>query len=184
MPRRKGQVRFGWRNLSPSYRDRLTRRGITQAQWELGADLRQARGHKDEIAKTRPRSAAGKKLTERLVQGEATPADIAAIQQWRDTQRPAWIPAGIRADVAAALSQLPSPQRWTGVKMYPQGEGRPWTMEVTLKGNAYPVTVEIPGGGEELSGAWQVLDLLSQPPSTPQWKNWSYDRLTVERTGY
>lgn len=37
--------RKGWDNLSPAYRDRLSRRGITKSQYEHGRPLAGARGH-------------------------------------------------------------------------------------------------------------------------------------------
>lgn len=183
MPRHAGQVRFGWASLKKPYRDRLAGRGITQRMWEDGADLRTARGHTDEVRRSAPKRSAPKQLTERLVSGEASARDIREIRQWSRTSRPAWIPAGIRDDVAAALSQLPAPQSWSSVTLYPVGDGQPWVMRVEFKGNRYPIEVLIPGGGEELSGAWQVLDLLSDPPGGRSWREWDVDKMLVDRTG-
>src|SRR5271155_210446 len=37
--------RKGWQQLSPGYRNRLTKAGITKRQYESGASLSRARGH-------------------------------------------------------------------------------------------------------------------------------------------
>jgi hypothetical protein len=87
------------------------------------------------------------------VAGEATEADIAALDAWDASQRPAWLdaPFGMSMDTAAALSQvgLP-PNKWGAVDLIPRGNFEPWTMVVTPKAHmgttAYDITVNIPGG--------------------------------------
>src|SRR5271155_981650 len=37
--------RKGWQQLSPGYRNRLTKNGITKAQYDAGKSLAKARGH-------------------------------------------------------------------------------------------------------------------------------------------
>ena len=179
MGKRRGQKRVGYRNLSKPYKARLVRAGISQRQWEDGADLRTARGHKP----TPPKYVAPAPLISNALEGELSGADLAELRQWQGSQRPAWIPDSIRVDVAATLSQLPPPTQWSEVVLYPRPGGDTWTMHVEFKGARYPIDIEIPGGGVELSGAWQVLDLLSNPPDSRQWKEWSYDQLRVDRTG-
>lgn len=179
MGRRRGQVRVGYRKLSKAYKARLVRAGVTQTQWENGADLRVARGH----VPRPPRSAAPLEPTVDAVHGDADPAELAQLKQWAGSDRPAWIPEALRVDVAAILSQLPPPGQWSGVVLFPRSGGDTWTMRVEMKGNAYPVEIEIPGGGEELSGAWQILDLLSHPPNSKAWEDWSVDDFRVDRTG-
>lgn len=39
--------RKGWQQLSPGYRNRLTKAGITKSQYESGASLAKARGHSE-----------------------------------------------------------------------------------------------------------------------------------------
>jgi len=43
-------ARKNWDDLTPAYRGRLERRGITRSAYNSGASLQQARGHKVEIA--------------------------------------------------------------------------------------------------------------------------------------
>lgn len=38
-------ARKGWNSLSPSYRDRIEKAGLTQADYEAGTSLTRARGH-------------------------------------------------------------------------------------------------------------------------------------------
>jgi len=153
MPPHKGQVRFGYRKLSKTYRARLERQGITQRQWEDGADLRKARGKTP-----KPRAGApSPQLVSKVLQAP-TMKDLQALE--RAFVRPAWIPPDMSTDVAAALSLLPDPTRWKGVTFTPRPDGEPWTMTVELKGRAYPVTIDIPGGGGPGSGAQEAIDFV------------------------
>lgn len=154
MPPHKGQVRFGWRKLSKSYRARLERQGISQRAWEDGADLRKARG---KAPKPRP-TAPSPDLISRIVR-TPTEKDLAELRAM--FVRPAWIPRDMSTDVAAALSLLPDPSRWKSVQFIPRPDGEPWTMIVQLKGRAYPITIEIPGGGGPGSGAREVIDFVN-----------------------
>jgi hypothetical protein len=185
---RRGQVRFGWRKLSKPYRARLERQGISQTYWENGGDLRRARGHTKDLLSAN-KSPLDQRVIDRLVLppslgGGAKPEDFAAVRKvtfaW-------WIPTNMRADVKAALSQLQPPNKWKSVVLCPRSDHDAWRMTVTYN-NRYEDTVEIdiPGGGEELSGAKQVLDLLYSPPSTGQrgeaWANWGTDQLRIDPT--
>lgn len=152
MPRHKGQVRYGWRNLSQPYRTRLERQGISQRAWEDGADLRKARGKKP---KPQP-GAAPAELAQELAKAP-TEAALAAAAAFA---RPSWIPEWVTSEVAAILSQLPDPSKWAGATLEPQPDGAPWKMTVELK-RGYPITIDIPGGGGPGSGAKEVLDLLA-----------------------
>lgn len=154
MPRRKGQVRFGYRKLSTAYRTRLERQGITQEQWELGADLRTARGKAP-----KPPTTVEPRLVRALLEGP-TPAE--QLEARAAFVRPSWIPADASLDVAVALSQFPNPNRWKEVEFQARSGGEPWTMIVTPKGNGYPIAYEIPGGGGPGSGAREVLDIVTE----------------------
>ena len=153
MPPHKGQVRFGYRNLSKSYRTRLERQGITQRQWEDGADLRKARGKAPKPRKGAP----SPQVVSKVLQAP-TMKDLQALES--TFVRPAWIPRDMSLDVAAALSQLPDPTRWKSVTFTPRPDGEPWTMTVQPKGRAYPITIDIPGGGGPGSGAREVIDFV------------------------
>ncbi len=156
----------GPNKLSPGYRARLERAGITRERWLAGADLRGARAHPYRP----PPSAAPGPPTARLVAGEATSEDIAVIDRW---QRPSWLPADefdMSTDVAAAVSQLGPPSGWGHVSFTPAADGEPWTMTVTPKRymdgdqvltHEYDRSVQIPGGGgADTIGAREVLDWL------------------------
>ena len=151
MPPHKGQVRYGWRNLSQPYRARLERQGISQRSWEDGADLRKARG---KAPKPQPGAA-----TPELAQALATAPTEAELSAAARLTRPSWIPAYISSDVAAVLSQLPPYSRWSNVYFEPQPDGAPWRMTVELK-RGYPITIDIPGGGGPGSGAKEILDFV------------------------
>ena len=158
-PRRKGQVRFGYKKLSPAYRKRLERNGITQRAWENGADLRKARGKAGEgkikISKTRQAQ------IDRAVRAQATPSEIRELEAI--ITRPTWIPKGVpvRTEVAAALSQLPNPRTWKHTYITPAEDGKPWTMTIYRKRAKYPVVIEIPGGGgAEGEAPREVIDVL------------------------
>ena len=163
--------RVGYRSLSKSYRERIDRT-VGRKAWEAGADLRKARGHVPEP----PKTAAPTDVVERVVSGAGTPTDFRELGLWN---RPGWIPATMRDDVAGALSQLPNPSRWSHVSFYAAPDGAPWRMVVEMKGNAYPVEIEIPGGGALGTGARDVLELLTDPKlfgaDMRFWRNWIGD---------
>ena len=77
----------GPNKLSASYRARLQRAGITRESWLRGADLRAIRGHRP----ARPAYAAPEAPANRLLDGEATPADIATLERWRVNDAPEWL---------------------------------------------------------------------------------------------
>jgi hypothetical protein len=169
--------RVGYSRLSKSYRARIDRT-VGREAWEAGADLRVARGH---VPKP-PTTAAPVEVVERIVGGQGTDEDFREIGLWN---RPGWIPKTMREDVAGALSLLPSPSRWSRVKFYAAPDGEPWRMVVEMKGNAYPVEIEIPGGGAVGTGARDVLELLTDPKlagaDMRYWRSWvSADELSAE----
>jgi hypothetical protein len=151
--------RKGWAQLSPTYKARLTRQGITPQLYRSGADLRGARGKLG--ASSRPATAAPKEQTDQTVTGGGTDESQRILERWRSTTAPAWLPASnelLGTDVVAALSQLPSPRSWGNVHFIPSGGGQPWVMQVDIKGG-YQREIVIPGG----SDARDVLHLLSSP---------------------
>jgi hypothetical protein len=151
------QRRKRWSELSPDYRHRLERQGITGTSHRT-ADLRVARGKAPRPAA----SAAPAEATRLGVAGSATDASREALRAWRDTgDRAAWIPqsrAILSDDAAAALSQLPSPRQWGDVSVTARPGEEPWTMTVEIKGG-YDRTVELSGGTD----ARDVLALLADP---------------------
>lgn len=157
MGRRKGQVRFGYKKLSPAYQKRLARQGITQRQWEDGADLRKARGHADDGLKKI--SASQRKAIDQAVRAQSTPEELAKLE--RSLIRPKWIPKDVRTEVAAALGQLPDPKTWRHAYLTPREDGQPWTLTVYRKRAKYPIVIEIPGGGgAEGEAPREVIDTL------------------------
>lgn len=171
--------------LSASYRARLVGAGITRADWLAGADLRTARsqpGYRPNVPAERARRPAGaapKTATDRLLAGDATPSDIAAIEAWR---RPAWLPdrADMSDDTAAAISQIDlQPRNWGKVEFFAQPDGANWRMVVTpksqidkrsgkVKSHAYDRQIVIPGGGaKDTVGASEVLEWLSKADGAP-----------------
>lgn len=146
--------RKAWKDLSPAYRARLERRGVTSHTHAV-ADLTQARGHPS----APPPGAAPKDLVEKIVRGQGTRDDLRTLAS--KFTRPSWVPDWASVDVAAALSRLPNPKRWEDVEFIPRGDGQPWTMIVRLKGNAYDREILIPGGGGPGTGAKEVLEIVS-----------------------
>jgi hypothetical protein len=67
----------------------------------------------------------------------------------------------VRPEVAAALNQLPSPDRWRRIELDPAPDGQPWTVRVWTKRAKYPITITIPGGGAEGTGAKEALDVFA-----------------------
>jgi hypothetical protein len=162
-----GGRRRGWSKLSASYRRRLARSGITRQEWEAGADLRAARGHRPKP----PSYAAPVDAVDRWVHNKGTNADEDALRAWREASGPDWIPGEwwVSIDVAGALSQLPPPSTWSHVDFYPAA-GEPWRM-VVYPAHGYPVEIEIPA-----DSAREVLGLLSEPEAygldTDEWDFW------------
>lgn len=146
--------RKAWKDLSPAYRARLERAGIT-ARTHGVANLTEARGHPSKP----PAGAAPRELVERLVRGEALPEEFKKIRT--EFTRPVWVPKSAPIDVQAALSRLPNPKRWESVEFVPRDDGEPWTMIVKLKGNAYDREILIPGGGGPGTGARSVLEIVT-----------------------
>jgi len=160
--------RKAWRDLTPAYRRRLERQGIT-ARSHRSADLTVPRGH----VSTRVVGAIDRGTLERILAqregtlGEVTGRDLLARFTW-----PSWVPHTVENQqdgftysvdpvVAAALSRLPDPHTWRDVAFTPRGEDEPWTMVVDVKGRKRPVETIIPGGGGPGSGAKVVLDILT-----------------------
>lgn len=155
MPKRKGQVRFGYRKLSKTYRARLERNGVDQAAWEMGADLKVARGHRY----TTPLGSQLERTRQKVVRGDAMPDDIAALER---VPRPSWLPPGnYLPEVIATMGQLPPPSNWKSITFDARSDGEPWTMTVERK-RGRPVTLEIPGGGGEGSGAREILEIVKE----------------------
>ena len=167
--------RTPFNKLSSSYRNRLVyreaggkrlydamsvveRREVRKAAaaTHRSGDLIRARGHQP----SRPAGAVPESVITPIVLGEGTPKDLRTLAS--KFTRPAWVPRWAAVDVAAALSQLPNPNRWKSVAFTPRGEGEPWTMTVELKGNAYDRVILIPGGGGPGSGAKEVLRIVSE----------------------
>lgn len=106
MPTRKS-----WAQLSPEYRARLARQGITAANHGQ-ADLRKARGH----AFKGPKSQAPEQAREAFVEGKPTPKDRQSIAKWRKSRNyPSWLPkdpAELDDQTAVILSTIyPPPNR-------------------------------------------------------------------------
>ena len=166
--------RKAWDDLSPAYRARLERAGVTEAT-HRSTDLRAARGH----TPPPPAHAAPREPTTRYVQGTADTADRVALGVWRETMAPSWLPgpAFMSDDVAAALSYLPPPSEWRSVTFTPAPEGQPWTMTVERRGGGYPLVIEIPAGGHT-----EVLDLMTVHPDDGDWHDAMPDGWDVEGT--
>jgi hypothetical protein len=169
--------RTGWAKLSKSYKARLVRSGVTREQWQKGADLRTARGHKA----APPSTAAPITPTMAMTTGVGTNADQRRLSSWRRNRAPSWLPSAqlfMADDVAAALSQLRNPKHWAKVDFYPQSDSQPWRMTVTYK-QGYPQSITIPGGG-----ASEVLQLISRiDPNRPQADGGPLQNFSVPRPG-
>lgn len=147
-------TRKAWKDLTPAYRARLERSGVT-AKSHASENLIRARGHQP----SRPVGAINEALINRVVRGDATIEEIKELP--KKFTRPSWVPASASPDVAAALSQLPNPKSWESVEFIPRDDGDAWTMVVHRKGNAYDREILIPGGGGPGSGAKEVLQIVA-----------------------
>lgn len=159
-------ARKAWNQLSPAYRERLERHGVTR-ETHVTTDKTGARGHPTPA----PVGSVSPSVINPLLEGEGSPQDFTTLLNkftWPD-----WVPREVSTtryggaepvfvEVAAALSQLPNPRLWVSAHVEPQGDGEPWTMTVKLKGNRYDRTILIPGGGQEFSGGRQVLGILTE----------------------
>lgn len=140
--------RKAWSQLSPAYRRRLERQGITaESHRRETADLRAARGHRPPPGK----GAAPEEATTRASVGLLRTEDAAALERWRDRSAskggpPAWLPKNREAmgsDTAAILSQIRfHPSNWKHVNFTKQPDGR-FRMTVTPK-RGYPQSVTLP----------------------------------------
>lgn len=172
-------ARTGWSRLAPSTRARYERSGIGRTQWEQGADLREARGHRPPV----PADAAPAAPTERYVHGEGTEADYAELAAWRRTEAPGWLPspAWIADDTAAALSQLrDGPHAWSHVEFTPS-TGEVWQMRVDYR-RGYSEQIDIPSGSASevltmMSAAGQGADELEDlgVEDIDEWEDWIED---------
>ena len=162
-----------WSALSPAYRARLKRNGITAKSREAAArrgtyDVNRARGH----VSTKPVGAISKTTIERVLNNEGTVAEVTGTDLLTQFTWPAWVPREVHNQqngvtyitepaVGAALSQLPDPRTWKSVTFVPHGDTDPWEMVVEIKGRKKARRIMIPGGGEAGSGAKQVLDIVT-----------------------
>ena len=147
-------TRKAWKDLTPAYKARLQRAGVTSRTHGV-VNLVRARGH--QLA--RPPGAAPEELVNRQVRHQLTYEEMKGLAS--KFTRPDWIPAKYPIDVAAALSQLPNPKTWESVEFIPRADDEPWTMIVKLKGNAYDREILIPGGGGPATGARSTLELVT-----------------------
>ena len=181
------QVRFGWDERTEAYRRRLERQGITRGMWEQGADLRAARGHKPAPLLTPGK----KKALDRVIGKNGLSTDINKDFRLllRGFRWPKWIPKDnpetgpTTIDVAVALSQLPDPSKWKSVDFVPRPDGQFWIMTVILKGNSYPIVIDIPGGGGPNTGAKQVLEIVSNIGKKTSKKRTAADEVFLEVMG-
>ncbi len=169
-PARKDPARRSvsdWNRLTPTYRARLERAGVSRDRYLAGDSLQAARGHTPQ-----PKGAAPLEATVREARGEGGPSDLEALERWAGSRlRPGWIPRDMSPPTAAALSQIDlPPSKWSSVRFTPRGDDQPWAMVVTPKGvphhpdgsSPYDRVIEIPGGGAKSTwGAREVLDWLS-----------------------
>jgi hypothetical protein len=175
--------RVGWSKLSATYRRRLDARGVSRSAWEAGADLRGARGH----APAPPPYAAPPGPTQAAVRGAADDTERRALDTWRSTLAPSWLPsrAWMGTDTAAALASIGfPPSQWRHVTFTPRADGQPWTMTVERTGGGYPASVEIPGG----PAAKEVLKMLRDPRSVgvtddSEWDHWVDEGYDFDVTG-
>jgi hypothetical protein len=156
-----------WKDLSPAYKKRLQRQGIT-AKTHRRSELNQARGHRS----TQAVGAINEGTLRRIIAGEGTVSEVTGTDLLSRFTWPAWVPHTVSNQqdgftyavdpvVAAALSRLPDPRTWTSVEFQPAGDDEPWTMVVGVKRRKKPRTTTIPGGGGAGTGAKQVLDILT-----------------------
>jgi hypothetical protein len=161
-----------WSDLTPAYRNRLKRNGVTAKSREAAArrgtyDVNRARGH----VSTKPVGAISKTTIDRVLGGEGTVGEVTGTDLLTQFTWPAWVPREVHNQgngvtyitepaVGAALSQLPDPHTWGRITFVPQLEG-PWEMVVEIKGRKKAKRIMIPGGGESGSGAKQVLDIVT-----------------------
>ena len=149
-----------WNSLTPAYKKRLERSGLTKSKYESGADLRAARGHALRGSQTLDKEQ--KALLDRAIRADATPQEINRLE--KVLLRPSWLPNSVkvRPEVLGALSKLPNPKNWKHVYIVPAESG-PWTMTVYTKRGLYPNTIEIPGGGGAKGEApREVIDAIKE----------------------
>ena len=77
-----------WNSLTPAYRKRLERSGLTKSKYESGADLRAARGHAPRGSQKLDRDQLA--LLNRAIRAEATPQEINRLE--KILLRPSWLP--------------------------------------------------------------------------------------------
>lgn len=138
-----------WKDLSPSYRRRLTRAGITPTMRRQGVDLRSVRGHPLRHDYSAPAGMIGI--------GTPNEAQVAERRVWRETLAPGWLPNRQRMSdaTAVALSQLRPPSTWREVHFTPAPAGQSWTMEVVYV-RGHPQVIQLPPDAYR-----EVLDLLT-----------------------
>ena len=147
-----------WNSLTPAYRKRLERSGLSKAKYESGADLRAARGHAPRGSQSLDRDQMS--LLNRAIRAEATPQEINRLE--KILLRPKWLPSDVkvRPEVLGALNKLPDAKNWKHVYIVPAEKGV-WTMTVYTKRGLYPTTIEIPGGGgAEGEAPREVIDAV------------------------
>jgi hypothetical protein len=160
-------ARKAWKDLSPDYKARLQRQGIT-ARTHRTSDLNAARGHRS----TRVVGAIDEDTLRRVVSGQGTQGEVTGNDLLTRFTWPSWVPHivtnqhhgftySVDPVVAAALSRLPDPRTWKSVEFHPQGDDEPWTMVVEIKGRKKKKETLIPGGGGAGTGAKVVLDILT-----------------------
>jgi hypothetical protein len=107
-------ARKGWDQLSPGYRDRIAKAGMTREDYEAGGSLSKARGH----AKTpeRPSSFDAKKFPQYANERQRLTADLVKKKREHFYLRPKWNPIEAKKTIdklAPPLNRMRKALRWT-----------------------------------------------------------------------
>ena len=159
------RTRRDWDTLTPAYRRRLERAGITRDAYTAGADLRTARGH---AFRTPTPSGFPQESRDRVAAGTSNPEDRRNVAAWRQSPSyPSWLPrdqADLDDQTAVILATIrPYPNAtdragrragWRNVEFTYNPDGTV-TMTVTpIRG--YPFAVVLP----DADSAAQVKSIL------------------------
>ena len=135
--------RKGWSELTPTYKLRLSNKGITESVYASGTvSLAAARGHSS------PRSAGyvhpprgirpPKAAVEKLIEGLANTEERRSVERWYERDAPEWLRSmRLSADTAAQIFMANlRPENWESITVYGQRDDSKVIYIESTKGGA------------------------------------------------
>jgi len=105
-------ARKGWDALSPAYKQRLERAGLTQRAYESGGSIQKARGHAETPERPKDSAKFPRYHAERLKLNKS----LAQRKQWLFGSSPKWNPGRVLADMNKKTPPIKMLRYWNTLR--------------------------------------------------------------------